>query len=281
MELTNYPVFSNDVRKRGIDYAAEHSASLGFQSVEFIDMYSARTPLFDLIDAEQAKRVLKNHGLSVSCYSMGVALHHSMEKNLEKALSQVDFAARLGSPFFHHTLTLMPVGREEMIPIEDMLARILPSLKAIATRCREHGMTTLYEPQGAYFNGIAGLDLLFKTMRAEGCTNIGFCADVANSREVDELASDIFAHFARDIRHVHLKDYIFTDVAPADTYYYTSRRGTYMYDCEIGTGQLDLKECFDVLHRINYQGAFSFEVFCDDEAMRRSIRYVKELWENA
>lgn len=281
MELTNYPVFSYDVRKRGIDYAAEHSAALGFQSVEFIDMYSARTPLFDFIDADQAKRTLKRHGLSVACYSMGVPLHHNMEKNLANALRQVDLAAQLGSPFFHHTLTLMTVGREEMIPIEDMLARVLPSLRAIAARCREHGMITLYEPQGAYFNGKDGLDLLFNTMRAEGCTNIGFCADVANSREFDEAAADIFAHFAQDIRHVHLKDYVFTDVAPTDTYYYTSRKGTYMYDCEIGTGQIDLKECFDVLHSIDYQGAFSFEVHCDDEAMRRSIRYVKELWEKA
>ncbi|MBQ8174805.1 MAG: sugar phosphate isomerase/epimerase [Clostridia bacterium] len=280
MELTNYSSFTRDWRNRGIDYAIEHSAELGFTSVEFIDMYNSQSMIPDALDADHVNRLLKKHGMHVACYSMGVPLHHNMEKNLQNVLRQVDMAAKLGSPFFHHTVTLMSVGREEMIPIEDMLACVLPSLKEIANRCAEHGITTLYEPQGAYFNGIAGIDLLLRTMRDEGCPNLGFCADVGNSREVDELASLVFAHFKNDIRHVHLKDYVLTDVAPKGIHYYTSRKGTYMYDCEIGTGNIEFKECFDVLRQIGYNASFSFECTCDDESMRRSISYIKNLWEN-
>lgn len=278
MELTNYSSFTRDWRTRGIDFAIAHSAELGFSSVEFIDMHNSEQMLCDVLDADHVNRVLRDHGMRVACYSMGVPLHHDMEKNLAAVLRHVDMAAKVGSPFFHHTVTLMSVGQEEMIPIEDMLAKVLPSLKAIADRCAEHGITTLYEPQGAYFNGIAGLDLLINTMRAEGCKNIGFCADVGNSREVDEPASVVFEHFKKDIRHVHLKDYVLTDTKPEGTRYYTSRRGVYMYDCEIGKGNIDFKECFDVLHGIGYNSAFSFELNCDDEMLRRSIQYIKDLW---
>lgn len=279
MELTNYSLFASDLRNYGIRHAAAHSVALGFSAVEFIDMWNSKDPIPNWLDVEETNRVLKDHDLHVACYSMGVPLQDEpQEENLAKVLREVDLAAKLGSPFFHHTVTMYSVGSRPMIPIGDMLEKVLPSLKTIAKRCAEYGITTLYEPQGAYFNGIAGLDLLINTMRAEGCDNVGFCADIGNCREMDEAAADVFAHFKNDIRHVHLKDYVLTKEVPTGVHYYTSIGGTHMYDCEIGQGNLDFKEAFEVLHSIDYQGAFSIEYGANDASMQRSLAYVKNLW---
>ena len=280
MELTNYNVFAADLRKRGIVYAAEHTAALGFHSVEWIDLWNARKPLPDTLDVDEACRVFDKYGLKAACYSMAVPLHRQPEENLGITLRHASLAAKLGSPFFHHTVTLYQVVREEEIPFSDMLARVLPSLTVIARRCEELGMTVLYEPQGAYFNGKEPLSLLLRTMRAEGCDNVGFCADVGNSYEVDEPAFEIFDCLSSDIRHVHLKDYQIFDTLPEDhPYDYTTRAGKYMYECEIGQGNVDIGRCFDVLRRIDYRGAFSFETYGDDASIKRAISYVRSLWQ--
>ena len=280
MKLSNYSLFTSDLHNYGIARAVEHSAELGFSSVEFVDMWRAERQFPDMLDADEVKRTVAKHGLSISCYSMGVALQEEpQEDTLNRVLRQVDFAAKIGAPFFHHTVTMYSVGMRPMIPIADMLEKVLPSLKAIAARCAEYGITTLYEPQGAYFNGIAGLDLLIGTMRAEGAKNIGFCADIGNCREMDEAAADVFAHFKNDIRHVHLKDYVLTKTPPKDVRYYNSIGGMCMYDCEIGQGNLDFAESFDVLRSIGYQGNFSIEYNCDDVTMRRCLDFVKKFWD--
>ena len=278
MRYTNYFVFKKDLEAYGIEYAARHSKELGFDSVEFLDFYSPDQPILpEMIDIDEAKRVLCDYGLEVSCFSVGInLLELGPKKSVDVLKKYSDTAARLGSPFLHHTLVFPLTLPEDAPSYDDILDGIVETASAVAAYCSKLNVTCIYEPQGMYFNGVEGLGRFFDKIKLI-CPNVGICGDVGNSVFVDTDPKRIFDAFALDIKHVHIKDYILSSTPVGGLDGYVSRGGGYIYDSELGRGDVDIGYCIDMLKKVGYNDSIAFEFNASDDEMKRKIEYIKNM----
>jgi sugar phosphate isomerase/epimerase len=278
MNFSMYTKFYNTVRERGIVGAAEYAKSLGFSSVEFFEFvnkdWQAVVPSIDI--AKEYRRVLDDRGLTVACYSVAAGLYDpnapdGIDRNVEQTLMRyAERAATLGSPFLHHTITL---GCPTDLPYEEMLKTVLPAVVRVAKYAQTLGVTCIYEDQGPYFNGVDGFRGFFEAVKAEE-PSVGVCGDFGNTYFVDESSVDFIRAFAKEIRHVHVKDYTVTDPDGSD-WKQRSVSGKHIRDVLPGQGLTDHARLFSYLG--DYQGDFSMEFSGSDEEMRTSLAYVKEL----
>ncbi len=278
MRFTNYFMFKEDLDTRGIECAAKHTRELGFDSVEFLDFHSPENPILpDRIDTDMAKRTLESYGLEVACYSVGInVLELGREKSVDVLMRHAKAAAKLGSPFLHHTLVFPLTLPKDAPSYDEILDTVADTAKAVADGCAELGITCIYEPQGMYFNGVEGLGRFFARMK-EICPNVGICGDVGNSVFVDVDPKDVFDTFAPYVKHVHIKDYTCSRAPVEGLDGYVSRGGGYIYETELGCGSVDIKYCLDKLKKLGYDNAIAFEFNADDGEMKRKIEYIKEL----
>ncbi|MBE6610234.1 MAG: sugar phosphate isomerase/epimerase [Ruminococcaceae bacterium] len=273
MKLTNYAQFHEDLKSRGIEYAAEHTVEMGFDSVEFLGLTKAAQ------DTSRTARTLKGLGLTVSCFSEGINLLDTSKRTREEMEIHLfrcaDIAAELGSPFLHHTLVLPLSLPMNAPPLADIFESIVNSAEKVANYCEKLGIVCLYEPQGMYFNG-CGLELFYDEMKKR-CGNIGICGDVGNSLFVDHSPNLVFDRFASDIKHVHLKDYYVIDSPRDGVKNYKTLGGKYLSDSELGVGAVDIPYCMNKLKEVGYAGAYSFEIICGDEEMKNAVRYFEKV----
>ena len=282
MLLTNYVLFQADLAAKGIEYAAEHTVALGLNAVEFLAGYPATLPTFcDLREAERTAAVLKRYGLQTACFSVGASLYGGDAKGAREAFCRyAEIAAILGSPYLHHTICLPLVLPPNAPSYETVLGETIDAITRIAERAAGFGITCLYEPQGMYFNGVAGLGTLLAEMKKRAA-NVGVCGDVGNPLYVDADPAEIFTRFAADIRHVHVKDYFIRDEKPEEPDYAPTRGGRYVKLCDLGEGDVDLFACLCALRTVNYDGAYALEFSGDDCRMRRAIDTFKALHASA
>lgn len=273
MKFANYTQFYRDREKHGIEYAAKHTLKLGFDSVE----YFVCAPSTALQTAKEERAVLDRYGLDVACYSVSVQLFCNDPKQIEaQMLREVEAAAILGAPYLHHTLCPNYIIDAKPQGYEEVFERIISSAEQIARACNQCGITCLYEPQGAYFNGVVGLDKIVTELKRRGC-KVGVCGDFGNSFFADVDPCDVFDHFADQIRHVHIKDLLVTDQPISERNVYFSATGKPIYDVPVGNGSVDFAHGFRSLQQANYQGTISFETEGTDEALQKDLQYIKEI----
>ena len=279
MRVTSYSTFSSDLWSKGIEYAAAHSKELGFESVEFIDFPANRPKLYEQFDADVLYAELEKQGMPVGCFSLGVRLQTGdPQEVLDHVFREIEFAAKLHAPFFHHTVTMDCSPKEGDPSFREMLKKVLPLAEAIANKCAEHGIVCLYEPQGMYFNGKRGLTKFFKAMKKR-CPNVAICGDVGNSLDVDENPVKVIRRLAKHVAHVHIKDCRYDVEEGECRVSYKSKKGVNIQECEIGTGDIDLATCFKYFKKAGYNGRVSVEFNGTDEQLRAAIAYSKKLME--
>ena len=282
MKFVSYGTFQNDRRMHGIEYAAKRSARLGFDSVEFFERCLSTTPPIQSFDARYTKRVLDENGLSVACYSLLMDLSAKDFIEVKDTFARhLEFAARLETPYLHHTVVPSLLLEMDAPPYEMVLERVFEHVVWIANRCAEYGVTCLYEPQGLYFNGVEGLQLLFQRV-GKICKNVGICGDVGNSLFVDVSANRIYDAFIHEIRHVHVKDYMLSTHSIEDQGKSVPLRGgKWITECPIGNGVIDFSYCFGRLKQVGYDDAISFEISGDDKTVSDAMTYIKSIWEES
>ena len=273
MKFASYTQFFRDREERGIEYAASHAASLGFDAVE----YFGRVPSDIGKTAAREREILSAYGLEVACYSVLARLFTENPKETEEKMKrEIEAAALLGSPYFHHTVFPNYTMKTVENSFDEVLAGVVEPSEKVAKECNRYHITCLYEPQGVYFNGIYGLDRLLSEMKLRGC-EVGICGDFGNSLFVDIDPIEIFRHFSADIRHVHVKDYRLTDIPEPNKRTYESLGGRLIYDAPLGTGVVDFREGFRLLAACGYNGTVSLELDGEDEEILRSLSLVREL----
>ena len=278
MKYSNYYAFQRDCKANGIEYAAKHSAALGFDAVEFLDVLMSPSPQYESLDASYVKSVLEQNGLTVACFSVVVNLLTTDFAILkERFAKQIEFAARLGAPCLHHPLVPGLSMAEDAPSYASVFDRILEPAVWIAERCAEYGLTCLYEPQGMYFNGVEGLKPFYQCV-SKACSNVAICGDVGNALFVDVSANEIYDAFLHDIKHVHVKDYLIGDRAIEERCW-QSRGGKWISECPIGTGVTDFSYCFNRLKQVGYDASISFELDGDDKTLTDALQKVKSWWQ--
>lgn len=262
-DLSFYTGFMEMARERGIEAAAYWAAEHGFSSVEVleepkkIDQFLAKNEK----EALHIAQVLKENGLRVSCVS--AALNLWEEKNgVEDMKRMMDIVAGLGAPFLHHMLISWLMYPENAPSYEEALPIILEKAAATAENAGEFGLTCLYEGQGLYFNGIKGIEP-FLTELKKHHDNVGIVGDMGNPLFAGCDPKDFIARFAKDIRHVHLKDYTIRsfETHPGRPWLAaeSGKSGIYLRDELPGKGDIDLLSCIRSLEEVGYKGAYSVE----------------------
>ena len=275
LKLSMYPFFADILKREGPREAVRFARDCGFSGVEILEgVRPGFMPLFKNEEQiAELKRLLDENGLTCTCYSVSINIL-SDELGPDRNLNGVealklcaDRAEALGSPFLHHTLT---IGYNPPADSTDTVTEILPTLLdragEVATYCDELGLTTLYEPQGYYVNGLDGFPRFYGEMKRRGY-KVGICGDTGNCLYADCDPAAFFARYANEIRHVHIKD---IQVENADLNrkntvssrrWDASRGGTYLTDTYLGDGSVDLNACLGHLRHVGYTGAYSIETF--------------------
>ena len=273
MKFANYTQFYRDRKQHGIEYAAKHTKALGFDSVE----YFVCTPSDMLASAKEERAVLDRYGLDVLCYSVSAQLFtDDPSQMVENMKREIEAATILGSPYLHHTLCPNYTVDRTPQSYEEVFERVVDSAEQIARACNQHGMTCLYEPQGAYFNGVEGLDRIVTEMEKRDCT-VGICGDFGNSLLVDVDPNEVFDHFASRICHVHIKDFLVTDQILPEKITHFSTSGKRVYEVLVGSGSVDFAHGFAALKKAGYKGNISFETEGSDEELIKAIQRIRQL----
>jgi len=279
MKIANYMPFVFDLMEHDIVYAAKRTAALGLDAVEFLDgfpglMYKKILP--EYLNPKETAEILAEYNLTTACYSIGAQMLYEDPDKMDEILHRhVEMAAALGSPYFHHTLVMgRPAGEPTY---EEILDTVVQRAGKIAGYCEKAGITCIYEPQGFYFNGVEGLGRFFERMQQRH-PGVGICGDIGNSFCVDVDPTAVFARFAKDIRHVHLRDFLVQETPLPDRQGYPTPGGKWLYDTEIGQGSVDYKTCMTHLKTAGFDGSFSLEICGDDDVIKRAAAFARNIY---
>ena len=259
MDFVFYGEFSAKVRKQGIEETSRLAFEKGFSGVEFLES-SKKGAVCTLSDTQTAKayaETLKKYGLYTACYSVESCILDGETENLKK---HAELASALGSPFLHHTLIPWLTLSENTPSYEEALQRAVESASKVASYAEKLGITCLYEEQGMYFNG-QGFRPFYEEMKRLH-KNVGVCGDFGNNLFVDENPADFIEEYAKEIRHVHLKDYLFlprADQTQKGIEWYPTKKGNWLKDCPLGGGVVEFDRIFRALQEANYKGAYALE----------------------
>ena len=278
MKFAMYYGFCEMLRERSIpntiDYLKEH----GLEGVEFI--FSGKDPSKDLIGnlytAHKLGEAFKKEGIEVSCYSAYCDVYDKDE--IPAALTRIEIAKALGSPFFHHTLIPqlhLPIDPQDF---DQRLPYVLDVAERIADHAQKHGITVLYEEQGRYINGIERFGTFFNEMKRR-CENVGVCADFGNILYAGEKPEDFIAAYIDDIKHVHIKDYHFKTFeecpdCPGDGW--GKAKYGWALNSVVGEGIVDMEKCLKLLKATGYSGYYSLEI-CHPEPLDYGIETATKL----
>ncbi len=263
MNFSMYSKFYNILLQEGIEAAADAASEIGFSSVEFFDfVHPSRVDcIASVADAKRMRGVLESRGLTTACYSVAVGLYEegmtldTVTSGEKKLMQYAEYAAALGCPYLHHTLT---IDVERFLTEETALKYIVPAAIRVAKYAQSLGVTCIYEDQGPFFNGVEGFGKFFYAVKAE-CPWVGVCGDVGNTLFVDENPEAFFRAYAHEIKHVHVKDYIRKEERGEGAGWSPSRGGKWLKETVVGQGVIDLSACLAELRRVGYRGAFALE----------------------
>lgn len=263
IKKSNYTIFYKDLKKYSLEYAVKHTVDIGFDAVEIFDVARPSQWLGDEDSFLKLKDLLASNNLGLSCYSVAInLLGDDIDDVMKRTRRHIVNAARLGSPYFHHTLVPSLKFSNLELSFDSVFERVIDNAEKIASLCNENGLVCLYEPQGAYFNGVSCLRTLLEEIRNRGY-NVGVCGDMGNSLFADCKPSDIFKEFSADIKHIHVKDYRICEEAQENAY--VSLGGKYLVPVSIGEGDADIKGCMAYVKE--YNGYFSIESEESDEKL--------------
>lgn len=259
MQFSFYTRFQEMAQQQGIDAAARYGVAHGFSSVELLECFGTTPLLSDVSAAKEAKAILADHGLTVSCYSVGISVYQNPDA-LSYLQKQVELAAALDCPYLHHTLLLWLSPTPDAPAFADGIDCAVETAAAVARYAKNLGVRCIYEDQGLFVNGVQGFGAFYKKLK-QCCDNVGVCGDMGNTLFVDEAPADFFAAYADDICHVHVKDYVVRTFAHAPSpRWYRTRGGKYLRDTLVGDGNVDVAACVRVLRAAGYNGPYSLEL---------------------
>ena len=286
-----YTEFYKALAMHGLAEAARAACESGFDSVEMLDIRGMGA-VSDAKAARDARSLLEDKGLLVSCYSLAIDLIPfdrygniigDCEAAVETAKRSAEIASEMGSPYFHHTLVtnLRPDLHMPKPPYDEVFDTLVDAASKIAKACNDMGLVVLYEPQGFYVNGSENFGRFYNEMKKLGY-DVGVCGDMANTLFVDEPPLEFYRNFAGEFRHVHLKDYEYLGRAVVpDRKCLLSLCGKVYSETELGEGSANFSECMKLLKNARYNGAFALEINQKGENIaEESRRIIKKIQDN-
>lgn len=279
MRFTFYTNFNTMAARQGMEAAADYAADHGFSAVEMLESAGEGYPRLipDRETARKTKQILRQRGLEMACWSVGTTVYKAPEA-VKSLMRQAEIASELECPYLHHTLLLWLAPFEGMPSFEEGIDCAVEAAAQAARYAQPLGVKCIYEDQGLYANGVEGFGAFYSRMK-QITDNVGVCGDVGNSLFVDEGAEHFFEAFAKDICHVHVKDYLIRDFDTAPgRFWYPTKGGRWLRETMIGDGNVNLKRCMEILAEAGYSGTYALELGHPEpfeEGVRQAMNYLQ------
>ena len=274
MKFAFYAYLYQYISETGVEKTAQLAKELGFTGLELL---AVSDPLYNVVPdvktAGEIRAVTDGYDLPFVCFSYPCTL--TRENILERAFDKLEISKALGAPYFHHTMIL-----EDMPDDPSLFLKLADVAEKIANYAKELDITVLYEPQGYCVNGIVNYSLFYDEMKKR-CDNIGVCADFGNTLFVGEQPAAIIKKYASDIKHVHLKDYLYKPCGsfdPGDGWYRLPN-GDMLRDTLVGHGAVNYEDAVKVLKDIGYEGYYSLEIQQPEASFKDGVKQAMDYTE--
>ena len=271
--------FVNLIESLGIEGAIRYAKKMGFEGVEFFFSIHSKTAIPDKKQTVIYKNILDKENIKAACVSCAAYIVRAdapdvIDENAVRLLCDaVKFAKAVGAPYLHHTVYL---NMKRGLDFEKMLRAAIEGSSKVLEYARAEGITVLYEPQGFYFNG-DGFIRFYEEIKKR-YDNVGICADIGNGFWIDEEPYGLLQEYAKDIMHVHVKDYV---LGERDAHGSTTLGGSYIREVPIGSGVVDLERFTKILRDVGYNGFVALEDNSEgeyEEKTHRAMRLLNELY---
>lgn len=197
---------------------------------------------FDRANTARTKKALFESGVAVSCIDAVANLADksaaaAAEAEIKRA---VEVAADLGCEYVRLHAYASEKTEEKYRECDEFLFTFLPPLITFA---EERGVTLLMETMGVY----ADTERLANFLGSFACDNFSALWDIHHThRFAGEKAETSVKNLGKHIKHLHIKDSFVSEGKP-------------QY-CLLGEGDLPIKDVFDSLRSVNYEGYISLEL---------------------
>lgn len=251
----------NDIFK-AIDKAKE----LGFDSMEFIDVYAPEGK--DAVEqAKEIRAYCEEKELPITTYAVSADLLRDPEGFTNSLISKdLKIAEALGAKLFRHDVT-------RGYPDEKAFARgfeqncmpvVIPAIQKITEAAKDMGIKTMSENHGFYYQSIENVERLINAVNNE---NYGLLFDMGNFFCGDDDPAEAAGRLSPYTFHVHAKDFFRRSrdrINPGEGWF-RARNGEYLRGTIVGHGEVPVDTCMWILQDRGYKGAYSIEFEgCED-----------------
>ncbi len=230
-----------------------------------------------VVRAAELSLELSNYAIGANFVTDNEELY---EAEIERVLSEVDRAARLGIRLMRHDVA----SREDtsVLRFNEDLDKLAAACRRIADHAAGHGITTSVENHGYY---VQASDRVQTLVHAVDRPNFRTTLDVGNFVCVDENPLTAVRNNLPIASMVHIKDFYIrpSRLNPGEGWF-RSAGGNYLRGAIAGQGDLDLYEILAEVKSSGYDGFLSIEYEgMEDCLLGTKIAFdnVRRMWEEA
>ena len=190
---------------------------------------------------KQVKEIFAKHKIDICCISAYSQFATSDEKTLEEN-KQILIDDIITARDLNASVVRSFLGESKELTNEQVIECAAPYLNYCADFADSFGIKVAFETHDAWCSGEL-MKVAFNKITSKGAAVLW---DVANNHERGETVKDFFATIGERCSHIHLKD-----AKKGDD-------GKFKL-CLTGEGDVEIKQCIDLLRGANYQGYISLE----------------------
>ena len=250
------------------------SVEYGHSVLEALSVMEFETPDFE--KAQKIREYADSKNIKFSCISVFADFtKEDYDEGVERLKKYAKIAQILGSPYLHHTVLAEFENPARVLAERDRFFEIgIRAVREIHDYAKTLGVKTIYEDQGFIFNGVKGLGALLEKIDRD----IGFVVDFGNIAQSGDEVTQLLKAYPDKVWHVHIKDVKVTD-EPLSEDSLPTIDNKYMTEVKLGTGDVKLKEAFELLKASGYSGNISSEFPApnnDPQEMKQCFELIEE-----
>lgn len=224
--------------------------------------------------AERARKMLDEHGLGVSCYTLDSNFaaydEDAFDETVADCILELDIAEILGTDTIRlDPRSTLPEEHQKNPDLDFVLERVCEGMQEVADVAADRGIKVGVENHGRL---LGRTRQVLRMVKLVDRPNFGVNLDYSNFRIVfgeDHIeATRLLAPY---VVHVHAKDHYLRSTEPENAEEEGWRRTLaedsveWFRPCVAGTGDMDLPKVFSIVHDAGYDGTISLEISLPDD----------------
>ena len=235
--------------------------AIGAAKFDFVDLTIEGPNLS--FDVDNVRELLDRHNLAVVGHTDPCLPYaYPIDEIQKSCLKELERCAKLFYELGAEIINIHPCYSSPPCRKHDLLPMNIEALKVIEQMTASYGLTLVLENFWSPFDSVKN----FKTILSE-IPRLGLHLDFGHAN-IGKDDGDVFCgHFGHAIKHVHFSD----------------NRSNGDHHMPLGVGNVNWKKMVSALHKIEYDGTITLEIFCNDstvsfEYLDLSKRFLLNLW---